>query len=164
VNDIHDIVADVLGTLHRSGVRAALVQLNRHSSHRFTALFRFEGDILRNLHLVDRDDPRVERCPDLPVLESYCVYVRNSAAKFVTENSALDARVLGHPKQASVRSYCGLPLFTPDGELFGTICLFDFEALPFSKLEMMVLEEISASLVAAVQAGEWRPPEVAIQA
>jgi hypothetical protein len=88
--------------LRTEGVRAALRFLNSISSHRFTALFRFEGDTLRNLHLIDRDNPQVERCPDLPVLESYCIYVRNSAKPFLIDNSLHDERVEGHPKRQVV--------------------------------------------------------------
>ena len=143
--------------LRTEGVRAALEFLNQSSAHRFTALFRFEGETLRNLHLIDRDDPAVQRCPDMPVLESYCVYVRDAARKFLIERSLEDARVHGHPKQKSVQSYCGLPLFNKRGQLFGTICHFDFEPVPFTDDEVIVLEQLADQLVEAVEAGDWAP-------
>lgn len=91
------------------------------------------------------------------MLESYCVFVRDTAAKFVTEDSLNDARVDGHAKQQHVQSYCGLPLLTDTGELFGTVCHFDFDAIPFAPSEVMVLEDIAPHLVAAVLAGDWKP-------
>ncbi|HYR29225.1 MAG TPA: GAF domain-containing protein [Thermoanaerobaculia bacterium] len=154
---IHEIVAGVQRELEQNGVRAAIVRLNHHSVHRFTALFRFEGATLRNLHLVDREDSAVERCPDMPVLESYCVYVRDAASRFMTENADLDTRVLGHPKQPTIKSYCGLPLTSTDGSLFGTLCHFDFDPIPFAEAEVQVLEEIAPHLVAAIEAGDWKP-------
>lgn len=157
------IVHQVRVTLRVEGVRPALELLNRASAHRFTALFRFEGETLRNLHLIDRDDPSVQRCPDMPVLESYCVYVRDTAGRFLVERSLEDARVEGHPKQRSVQSYCGLPLFDGRGELFGTICHFDFEPIPFTEDEVIVLDEIAAELVAAVEAGDWSPSSAAVR-
>lgn len=133
-------------------MRAALECLNRRSSHRFTALYRFDGPTLRNLHLVDREDPTVERSPDLPVLESYCLFVRRTSQRFTVEDADCDARVLGHPKQPTVKSYCGVPLLAPTGQLFGTICHFDFDPKPFSELEVQILEEMAPRLVAALEA------------
>jgi GAF domain-containing protein len=140
--------------LDRNGVRDALRLLNRLSSHRFTALFRFEGGTLRNLHLIDRSDPSVERTPDQPVLDSYCVYVRRSERTFVTGNSEADERVEGHPKQHSVRSYCGIPLLDERGRLFGTICHFDFAPVAFSDDEVRMLETAAPLIVSAILAGE----------
>ena len=144
----------ILGTL---GVRAALRYLNGVSPHRFTALFRFEGGILRNLYLIDKLDPTVERCPDQPVLESYCVYVRDTGRTFLTGDAARDERVRGHPKQATVRSYCGVPLLAPDRGLIGTICHFDFDPVPFAAEDVFLLEEVEPHLVQAVLAGEATP-------
>lgn len=143
--------------LRTEGVRAALRFLNSISTHRFTALFRFEGDTLRNLHLIDRDNPQVERCPDLPVLESYCVYVRNSAKPFLVDDSLHDERVEGHPKRKVVQSYCGIPLIDDDGTLFGTICHFDFNPIPFTRDEAFLLDEVAPFLIDAIRATEWQP-------
>lgn len=151
-----EVVQHARVELKERGIRAALELVNRHSGHRFTALFRFEGGTLRNLHLIDRDDPTVERSPDLPVLESYCVYVRNTAQTFVTNDSMNDPRVDGHPKQKSVQSYCGIPLVEPDGTLFGTMCHFDYEPRPFAVEEVWILEEIAPDLIRRIRGGEWK--------
>lgn len=152
-----DAVAKFREILRADGVRPALTYLNRLSAHRFTAVFRFEGGTLRNLHMVDRNDPTVERCADQPVLESYCIYVRRTAETFVTEDSASDERVAGHPKQKTVQSYCGIPLFEENGTLFGTICHFDFEPRPFGDDEVLLLEDAAPLLVNAIRDTEWQP-------
>lgn len=150
-------VARLRDILEDEGVRPALRFLNAQSAHRFTAVFRFEGGTLRNLHMVDRDDPTVERCPDQPVLDSYCIYVRRTAETFVTQDSTHDQRVSGHPKQNVVQSYCGIPLLGEDGKLFGTICHFDFEPMPFGDDEVLLLEDVAPLLVTAIRGTEWRP-------
>jgi GAF domain-containing protein len=150
----HEVATEVRRELTKGGVRAALVRLNEYSAHRFTALFRFHGSTLQNLHLVDHLNADVERCPDMPVEESYCVFVRDLASRFMTENADTDGRVTGHPKQELIKSYCGLPLQTSTGELFGTICHFDYAALPFAENEILVLEDIARHLVATVEAGD----------
>ena len=142
--------------LQKGGIRVALRYLNSRTPHRLTAVFRFEGGTLRNLHLIDRLDPQVERCPDLPVLESYCLYVRDSGCTFLTEDALQDTRVAGHPKQRLVQSYCGVPLYDAE-ELFGTICHFDYRSIPFSKEDVWVLEEIAPMLIRAIRDSEWIP-------
>jgi len=145
--------------LRGRGVRAALQFLNSISNHRFTAVFRFEGDTLRNLHLIDRENSKIERCPDLPVVDSYCVYVRSAAKPFVINDSLDDDRVEGHLKQQIVRSYCGVPLLDENGELFGTICHFDFKPIPFTAEEAFLLDEITPYLVKAIQETELNLPQ-----
>lgn len=145
---------EILGT---EGVRPALHYLNGQSAHRFTAVFRFEGGTLRNLHMIDREDHTVERCADQPVLDSYCIYVRRTAEKFITGDSTRDDRVSGHPKQNVVQSYCGIPLMEEDGTLFGTICHFDFEPVPFGDDEVLLLEDVTPLLVNAIRETEWQP-------
>lgn len=63
----------------------------------------------------------------------------------------------GHPKQNVVQSYCGIPLMDDDGKLFGTICHFDFEPLPFGEAEVLLLEDVAPLLVRAIRTTEWRP-------
>lgn len=137
--------------INSAGVRSALGYLNGVGSYRFTAVFLFHEGTLRNLHLVDRDDPAVETCPDQPVLDSYCLYVRESARTFLVEHAREDARVAGHPKQASVQSYCGIPLVALGGTLFGTICHFDFAPIPSRDDEVLLLEAVASLLIEVIQ-------------
>jgi hypothetical protein len=41
--------------LHQQGVHAALEHLNHRTPHRYTGLFRFDGEMLRNEALFDRN-------------------------------------------------------------------------------------------------------------
>ncbi|RZK32592.1 MAG: hypothetical protein EOO57_14820 [Hymenobacter sp.] len=47
--------------MQHHGVHAALAYLNRRTPHRYTGLFRFEGQVLRNEALVDGNQPLVRR-------------------------------------------------------------------------------------------------------
>jgi hypothetical protein len=70
-----------------SGIRAVLIHLNGLTDHRFTALYRFDEDSLHNLFFFDRQQPEIVSCPEIPVLASYCVFVRSSGQTFVTPDS-----------------------------------------------------------------------------
>jgi GAF domain-containing protein len=132
--------------LRKDGVRGALAYLNSLTNHRFTALYRFDDETLRNLYFFDREDPSQESTPDIPVLASYCVFVRRDDATFTVPDAPNDQRVAGHPKQLVVRSYCGVPLRDLDGTLFGTLCHFDFERIPVSPQTIDLMESIAPLL------------------
>lgn len=107
------------------GLWSALRCLNSGVPYRYSAVFAFDGDMLRNLCLVDKTDPSVTRCPDQPVIESYCLYVRRSEASFGVTEARVDSRVIGHPKREAFQSYYGVPLYGPGGKMIGTVCHFD---------------------------------------
>ncbi len=56
---------------------------------------------------------------------SYCALVRTAGAPFAVSDALADPRVATHPKRATLRSYCGVPIFREDGSLFGTLCHYD---------------------------------------
>jgi hypothetical protein len=64
------IVEKFRATLKSDGLRAAIRWLNEGVPYRFTAIFAFDGDMLRNLCLVDKEDSLVTTCADLPITES----------------------------------------------------------------------------------------------
>lgn len=135
------------------GLLSAIRFSNEESRHRFTAIYRFDGPTLRNVLLVDRDDPSVVTTPDLPVLESYCVYVRDASARFRTDDSPRDARTKGHAKRETVQSYCGIPIMAADGTLWGTICHFDYDPVPFGEDEVALLEALAPMVMRAIDDG-----------
>ncbi len=130
----------------QGGPRAALAYLNSLTDHRFTSLYRFDDEVLRNVTFYDRERPDVDRCEDLPVMASYCVFVRDSGAKFMTQEARGDQRLNNHPKQNTVQSYCGVPLLSNDGTMFGTICHFDFKPGRIADLDVELLEYMATIL------------------
>jgi len=143
---ITDSLRELKTVLSEQGIRAALIFLNGLTEHRFTALYRFDRETLKNLYFVDRDNPAQESVPDIPVMASYCVFVRNSRSRFSTPDSLQDDRVGDHPKRREVQSYCGVPLRDTNGEMFGTICHFDFRPIPISDANVELMEAVAPLL------------------
>jgi len=128
------------------GVRGAVAYLNSLTTHRFTSLYRFDGADLCNITFFDRENPGLERCADIPVEASYCVFVRDSASRFAVEDASGDERVRDHPKQATVRCYCGVPLLDPAGKMFGSICHFDLVPGRIADRDVDLLEQMAGLL------------------
>ena len=61
--------------VQQQGVHAALAYLNRRTPHRYTGLFRFEGEVLRSEVLVDGNQPLVRRGGDVPMAATFCSLV-----------------------------------------------------------------------------------------
>lgn len=148
---LRDAIARFRAILDEHGLYEAMRFANRLSEHRFTAVYRFEDATLRNVLFVDRDDASVRLGTDLPVLDSYCVFVRQARDSFLTDASLRDPRVAGHPKQRSVQSYCGIPLFAEDGTLFGTVCHFDYAPRAFGEDEVAMLEAVAPLVIRAIE-------------
>ena len=144
--DIVQSLRQLKAILSGQDVRAAVIFLNGLTEHRFTALYRFDKETLVNLYFFDRENPTHESTPDIPVMASYCVFVRNSRTSFTTSDSLRDDRVRDHPKRKVVQSYCGVPLLDEDGKMFGTICHFDLRPIPISDANVELMEAVAPLL------------------
>lgn len=111
--------------LEGEGLPAALRFLNARTRHRFTALYRFETPWLRNVCMVDRENPGLVVAADCAIRESYCSYIHDDAREFAVEDASTDGRVVGHPKREALLAYCGVPVFDDTGRCIGTLCHFD---------------------------------------
>ncbi|RCJ26003.1 hypothetical protein A6770_26925 [Nostoc minutum NIES-26] len=138
-----DSLRELRSILVRQDIRAAVIFLNGLTEHRFTSLYQFDEETLHNICFFDRENPTQELTPDIPVMASYCVFVRNSCGTFTTPNSLLDDRVRDHPKQQAVQSYCGVPLLDEDSKMFGTICHFDFRPIAISNANVALMEAVA---------------------
>jgi GAF domain-containing protein len=141
-----DSLRQLKAVLQRGDVRAAITFLNGLTEHRFTSLYRFDDETLTNLYFFDRENPTQESTPAIPVLASYCVFVRSSRRTFTVFDALHDDRVRDHPKRPDLQSYCGVPLLAKDGKMFGTICHFDFRPIPISDENVWLLEEVGPLL------------------
>ena len=138
-------------TLKSQGLWPAMQYLNAKAPYRYSAVFRFEGSMLRNVCLVDRESPEVTCCAELPIADSYCVYVRESSSDFAVEHARMDCRVTGHPKAEMFQSYYGVPLLADDGALLGTICHFDERPLVLDSQVGGLLNEVAPFVAAALR-------------
>jgi GAF domain-containing protein len=142
-------------TIAAGGLWAAMRSLNAPSPYRFTAIFGFDGDLLRNVCLVDKEDSTVKSCADQPITESYCIFVQRSAKAFSVDYALRDNRVNGHPKQRSYQCYYGIPLVGLHGKLLGTVCHFDKEAAPVSGDVVMTLDDLAPVIAEAAFGARW---------
>ncbi len=129
------------------GLHEALRFLNSRTAYRFTAIYRFDGDMLRNMHLFDAELPDVRRGDDASMSHTYCSIVEQTQRPFTTDDASKDERLQSHPARNEVASYCGVLLRDSNGKPFGTLCHFDGVAcdVPTAELPLM---EAAARLVA----------------
>ena len=119
------VVREVHARLDGEGVLAALVWLNARTRFRFTGLYRAEPPLLRNLYLVDRENPALNVSGKVcPLDETYCAITCAGDASFTTPDARHDARLVEHPARRSVISYAGVPVRLAGG-VWATLCHYD---------------------------------------
>ncbi len=72
-----ELVEYFTSLLQAQGVYATLRFLNSRTPHRFTALYRYDGPILRCEYLYDRFHPAVQSGDDVPMERAYCSIVKD---------------------------------------------------------------------------------------
>ena len=132
--------------LSRGDAYEALHFLNGLTPHRFTGMYRFDAPTARNLYIVDKQQPELDRLPDVPMTATYCAFTRPGEGALVVKDAMTDARFTEHPARREVRSYCGVPMLDGDGQMFGTICHFDYEVVPISDANVELLEAVGPLL------------------
>lgn len=110
--------------LRSEGLRSALQFLNARTPHRYTGVFRFDGDMLRNVALIDKWDAGVRRGEDVPLAQAYCAHLHRTGEPLSVEDGSADARVPWMAK-SPILSYCGAVIKDEAGQHWGALCHFD---------------------------------------
>lgn len=134
--------------LSTQGIQEALRFLNSRTAHRYTAIYRFDEAMLRNVKFVDSFTPEIERGDDAPLSHTYCSIVGQIRAAFTTEDTRRDDRLRAHPARDTVISYCGVLLRDAAGNPYGTLCHFDSVPCEIPVREMTLLEAAAPLLMA----------------
>ena len=134
-----NVAAEFKVTLKADGLLTAMRWLNDRVPYRFTAIFAFDGDLLRNICLVDKENQDITSCADQPIAQSYCMYIQRSRKLFAVQDASQDERVATHPKRQNVQCYYGIPLYDDSGQLLGTVCHFD-------SMPVRVTDEVATAL------------------
>ena len=100
---------DVFAT---EGPRSAITYLNSLTSHRFTSAFRFDDGMLKSTFFYDRDNPGNSGCEEIPILASYCVFVRDFKVMFPVPNCALAVKLIFTEIESPYASVLAAPLYT----------------------------------------------------
>lgn len=140
---------DLKGILDTHGVHETLRELNSRTPHRFTGIYRFDGGILRNLHLVDQFNPDVRRGDDVPIQDAYCSLLSESDPRLEFAEVQSDPHVAVKP--GKVVSYCGVLIRNADGTPFGSLCHYDVKPCQKRMSDVPLLEAIAPALLGAVQ-------------
>jgi GAF domain-containing protein len=142
----HQRFVELKAALAGQGLRGAVAFLNSLTSSRFTSLYQFQTGTLRNITFFDRENPTLESCDDLPIEASYCVFIRDSGAKFSVDDAPRDDRVRDHPKRQTIQSYCGVPLLDGRDRMIGSICHFDLQPGRTTDRDVELLEYMARLL------------------
>ncbi|MBB1602833.1 guanylate cyclase [Variovorax sp. UMC13] len=150
--DPDDAAVDALMAVAASdGVRALLVRLNERVAHRYTAIYRLNGEMLRCVHLIDKTGAvQPGFLAEVSLQDSFCQFVFRDGV-FQTENSAFDHRLDGHPYQGVVVSYHAIPVVTEGSTLFGTLCHLDTVPCDLPDRELEILRGVAAGLPAFLE-------------
>lgn len=144
--DVQVCLEGVNAALQAGGAGAAVAYLNRGVPHRYTAIYQLDGERLRNLYLHDKaGEVRPEFLAEVPMAHSFCQFVLRDGL-FRTDDSAVDARLDGHPYQGVMVSYHGVPLLDNSSQLWGTLCHFDTQDWPLSDAAFALLQQAARRL------------------
>ncbi|MDM0073169.1 hypothetical protein QTH90_02170 [Variovorax sp. J2P1-59] len=139
--------AQVLNTfseiLKTEGLAGGLAFLNEPVPHRYTAVYRYAGLILKNVYLHDALGKR--RPPFLsamPLNKSLAQWIQ-PGTPFRTDDSSKDPRLAGHAYDGILFSYHGTALVAPSGHLWGVLCHFDFAPASLPDRDFELLEAVA---------------------
>ena len=135
--------------LEPEGVHSALRFLNSRTPHRFTGIYRYDGDVLRNVYLFDQFDPASTKGQDVPMVDAYCANVGRAGSGIEFSDVGTDRKVeikSGSP----VVSYCGALIRDSSGEPFGTLCHYDVKPCDVPVSDLPLLEEIAPLIYEAL--------------
>ncbi|RAK65798.1 hypothetical protein DLM85_13850 [Hymenobacter edaphi] len=132
-------IDEFTAVLAQQGIAAALKYLNSRTPHRYTGLFRFDTDTLRNEALFDRFDPGVAKGADVPTRVTYCSLVGRQEAPLEINDAATDERYRGLI-ETPVVSYCGVLIRDEAGKAFGTLCHYDMQRCQERTSDLPLLE------------------------
>lgn len=146
-------IKDFSAILVSEDVHAALRFLNASAPHRFTGIYRFEGEVVHNILLFDRKNPHLLVGDDVPRRESYCSLAARDGF-FATSDTAEDARREGgRRRDSAVLSYCGVLLRDAQGEPAGTLCHFDLQARHDPAQALAILRAVCETVQNVFRAG-----------
>ncbi len=143
-------LTDLSDALERGGVPAALRFLNARTPHRFTGVYRYDGDTLRNEYLFDRSAPEATRGEDVAMVDAYCATVGQQRKTLEFADIRTDGRLAVKPG-SPVISYCGALIRTDQDQPYGTLCHFDVLPCEQRSSDIPLLEGAAPLIYAAIQ-------------
>lgn len=133
-----------VGDLLRAGrLLDALRYLNGRTPHRFSAVLRFDDDMLRSVALVDKWHGEVELGEDIPLADAYCAHLHATGDPLEVADGRRDPRT-PWMSQSPVVSYCGAVICDESGEPWGALCHYDTNPCEAKASDMPLLTAAAA--------------------
>jgi MerR family transcriptional regulator, light-induced transcriptional regulator len=100
---------------------------------------------------------------ELPILHECCRHTLGSLSAFVIEDVRTDTFDPGLPPapELDVVAYLGVPLLTLAGDPIGILCAIDFVPRKWSDVEIRIVEDLAATVMAYVEARP-APPDTSL--
>jgi signal transduction histidine kinase len=94
----------------------------------------------------------------LPLKTTLCDEIRDSHRTIVIDQASTDPMYCDHhtPRLYAFESYISVPLFYPDGTLFGTLCAFDPEPVQLRQSSSVAVVESFAQLLSSMMEAQER--------
>lgn len=125
--------------LSRQDLHGALTYLNSRTPHRYTAIYEFNGKVLKNVCLVDKYDSKVTKGEDPLFTNTYCSRLPTSNTLNMLSHIPED-----YPRVAStVEAYGGVLICDPRGVPFGSLCHFDFKRCEVNINDIPLLKKVA---------------------
>ena len=134
----------------RGGAHAALRYLNSRTPHRFTGVYRYDGEMLRNMALFDRFEPEKQRGIDIPMADAYCANVGRNLAPLEFADAREDGRFPYLPGSPVV-CYSGVLISLPGGEPYGTLCHYDIQRCQMRTSDILLLQAAAPLIYEALE-------------
>ena len=145
-----DELAQVSEALRAGGLHAALALLNARTVHRFTGIYRYDGDTLRNVALFDRFAPDVEQGADAPMAATYCAIVPRVGESLEVSDGRSDTR-FAWMQDNPVVYYCGVLIRDQAGTVIGTLCHYDLQRCETRSSELPLMGAAAPLLYQAIK-------------
>lgn len=161
--ELNEQLAEFRSAVEKGGLPGALCHRNARTSYRYTAIYRLDGQMMRNIHIYDRQSESTANLSEMPLGDSFCRFVMADNG-FSTANSATDDRPQGHSYRGILNAYVGLPLSRKPGTIYGTFCHFDFEPMQIADSEIPLIEAAASVLMDHLEQEDSDTGPVHIQA
>lgn len=137
------------------GLHAALHYLNNRTPHRFTGVYRYDGEMLRNMALFDRSEPEMQRGVDIPMADAYCTNVGRNREPLEFADAKGDGRCRYLPGSPVV-SYSGVLISNPAGVPYGTLCHYDLRRCETRTSDIPLLQAAAPLIYESLEGGPTR--------
>lgn len=139
-------VGEFTRVLAQQGVVAALAYLNRRTPHRYTGLFRFEGDVLRTQVQFDCNHPAWQQKQEGRLATAYCALVGRQQAGLDSTEAPTE---LPAAEVVTPAIFChSVLIHDAQGHAYGTLCHYDLQRCQQRTTDQPLLEAAASLLYA----------------